>query len=64
MPKKNQTKKCVTINEDGINTHFSDFIHCPTVHFVIKPYEEVEVYIVEFQLERISKSYYVESGWG
>lgn len=37
-----------------------DFISCPTIEFVIKVKEEEEVYIVEFELDEINRSYHIK----
>lgn len=49
-------KECATFEEK----EFLDFIVCSKVDFVIKHYEEIEVYIVEFELGDEEKSYYME----
>lgn len=37
-------------------------IDFPTIDFVIKPNEKVKVYKVEFELDEMGKSYYIERG--
>jgi hypothetical protein len=49
-------KERATFEEEEI----LDFIVCSKVDFVIKPYEEIEVYIVEFEMGNEEKSYYME----
>lgn len=46
--------------EMEFNTHSFDFIDFPTIEFMIKPKDEVEVYIVEFESNRMSKSHQIE----
>lgn len=50
------------INKEEINSYFFDFIDCPKIDFVIKPDEEIQIYIVEVESDGIDKSYYVENG--
>jgi hypothetical protein len=52
----------LAINKEEINSHFSHFIDCPKIDFVIGPDEEIEIYIVEVESDGIDKSYYVEKG--
>lgn len=52
----------VVINENEIHIHSFDFMDCPTIEFVINPEEENEVWIVDFELYGIGKSYHIEEG--
>lgn len=45
----------VAFKEYGINMQTSNFID-----FVIKAYEEIEVYLAEFGLENLGKSYCIQ----
>lgn len=50
------------INKEKITSHFSGFIDCPKIDLVIKPNEEIQIYIVEVESDGIDKSYYIENG--
>jgi hypothetical protein len=52
----------VAINEEKINLHSSNLVDCQDIDFVVKPDEEVEIFIVEFELDGIGESYYMEMG--
>lgn len=41
------TKEEVIISEDEINTHSFNLTDCTTIEFVIKPEEEIEVYMID-----------------
>lgn len=48
-----------TDKEEEITVQSIDFV-CSNIEFVIKPYEEIKVYIVEFKTGDYGKSYYLE----
>lgn len=52
----------VAINEDEMNTHSFDFIDCPIIEFIIKPEEEEEIYIIDFETCGIGKCHYLGRG--
>lgn len=62
MINSQQNQNEVSINEDEINTHYFEFINCPTIELVIMSEEGEEVYIVDFETYKIGKSYYLGGG--
>lgn len=53
-------KELIAFKEDEINIQSLDFVVCPKFEFVIELYEQIEVYIVEFEMGDSEKSYYLE----
>lgn len=53
-------KDSVVFKEEEISRQSTDILVCSKMEFVTKPYEEIEVYIVEFKTDDERKSYYLE----
>jgi hypothetical protein len=58
----NEPSENVANNEDESSAHAFDFLDCPKVEFVIRPDEGIEIFIVEFELDGMGKSYYITKG--
>lgn len=50
----------MAINKKKINLHSSNLFDCQDIDFLIKPDEKVKAFMVEFILDEIGKSYYME----
>lgn len=57
-----EPSESVANDEDESSAHAFDFIECLKAEFVIRPDEGIEIFIVEFELERMGKSYYLTKG--